>query len=42
MAKGQQNNKETKKKPAMSMKEKRHAKKSKQESKPALGSGKPT
>jgi len=42
MTKERHSTKETKKKPAMSMKEKRHAKKSKQESKPALGSGKPT
>jgi len=42
MTKEQHGTKEAKKKPAMTMKEKRNAKKSKQETKPPLGGGKST
>ncbi len=42
MTKERQNQREIKKKPAMTLKEKRSAKKSKQEEKTVLGSGKPT
>ena len=41
MTKERRSSKETKKKPSMTLKEKRNAKKSKQEAKPLLGSGKP-
>ena len=41
MTKEHQTHKEGKKKPAMTLKEKRNAKKSKQETKSFLGSGKP-
>jgi hypothetical protein len=40
MTKERQSNKESKKKPALTLKEKRSAKKSKHESKPLLGNGK--
>ena len=41
MTKERQSNREAKKKPAMTLKEKRNAKKAKQETKPFLESGKP-
>ncbi len=40
MTKEQKSNKEAKKKPNLTLKEKRNAKKSKQETKPLMGSGK--
>jgi len=42
MTKERKSQKEPKKKPALTLKEKRSAKKSKQDSKSILGSGKPT